>query len=283
MALETKIKQTFLQKIRNGLTNKLMILATAGTLAFSACGEVDNGSECSSDYDYKGDRICVEGSCVNDGNSYNNDNNNNNNNNNPECISHYLRVCEGGDSYWEDSCGYLEGMVEKCNYDESCQNGYCVGEEVECKSFDHRSCCENSENVCWVDSCGNVGDMVQNCVSQYKVCEDAECVNDVDGTHESYCQPCNDNGDCEGKWQCDKGSFFVTDDYDYFCAPIIQVCSHDDECSGNYSCIDIGPGNRCLPFEIVCKDGDLWYDSVCGSQKMKFKNCPNGCYYKECN
>ena len=96
---KNEFKPSFMKRMRNSVANKIIMLATAGTLAFSACGGRDmNANSCFDDYDCPGQELCVDGSCNGESNScYDDwdcpgdeictsgvcigDNNNNNNNN----------------------------------------------------------------------------------------------------------------------------------------------------------------------------------------------------------
>jgi formylglycine-generating enzyme required for sulfatase activity/predicted small lipoprotein YifL len=83
----------------------------------------------------------------------------------------------------DDGCG---GRCGTCTGGKVCQSGLCV-----CSADDHKVCCNQA--VCWVDSCGTVGDPVADC--SYG-CADGTCLACVPNCLGKECGNDGCGGDC---------------------------------------------------------------------------------------
>lgn len=183
------------------------------------CGDDGCGGSCGSCAD---GQDCVDGSCV------------------PACDPKVRLDCCGKNLCWFDSCGQQGAFETRCPYGceaatcldcvPSCEGktcgtdgcggtcGTCTGGSVcqvgkcVCSARDHKACC--GTDVCWVDSCGTVGDVAETCVLS---CSNASCVN---------CIPA-----CEGR-QCGSDG----------CGGTCGTCPEGEECSATGMCAGNGPG-----------------------------------------
>ena len=117
------------------------------------------GSACASDV-FCLSQVCVDDLCVSDCEGQ-------------EC---------GPDPVYGESCG-------TCTGGKVCEEGQCV-----CEPEDHKGCCD--WNICWIDSCGNEGPVIEPCPL---ACLNGQCVDcaavglaDCSG----LCKPLGTNSDC---------------------------------------------------------------------------------------
>ncbi len=65
------------------------------------------------------------------------------------CSPHYSRACYGSSSYFENSCGEREELIEICGTEEICQDGECSGGSCVDQCFDGaKQCQSNSWREC---------------------------------------------------------------------------------------------------------------------------------------
>ncbi|MGI6681750.1 MAG: N-acetylmuramoyl-L-alanine amidase [Myxococcota bacterium] len=140
-------------------------------------------------------------------------------------------------------CG-SDGCTGSCGTCEQ-EGALCVDGTCVCQENNHLRCCD--DNVCWVDSCGNLGQVSETCQHG---CADGICIN---------CQP-----QCDGKECGDDG-----------CEGFCGVCDADKSCVEG-QCV-------CIPehHQDCCGERLCWYDS-CGGQGEVITECDNGCHEGLC-
>ncbi len=234
---------------------------------------------------------------------------------NGKCLSHDSTICEEGVTYWVDSCGTFEEVLEMCSCgcnqpgtacedctDLPCQSNADCPEGYYCDLTDHQckkvSCVPDcTGKCCGDDGCG--GSCPNNCPTGY-VCDLGTC----------QCKPdvqCYSNADCPENYYCD---LTVHECKPETCVPnCTGKCCGDDGCGGTcpnncatgYTC---DPGScLCLPYCTsdfdcgymqCCRDGSC-LDAACGNMQCGYDpvcefscgTCPSGytCDYQtgQCN
>ena len=277
------------------LTDLVKTLGFGLILACSGAGDTGTASGCKNDSECKGNRICIDGECVEEnGNTpgkdtysslpdtYNLDTSQN-------CTSHFKKVCSDGDIYWKDSCGNLEDKLDNCAY--GCSNGKCSepgkdtfsGED----SFisDVNNGCSNGEYTC------NNG----KCIPKDYVCDgEDDCNNGEDekgcsvpqdtyvGNDTSACEvgaPC----EVEGSKKCavNNVTMLCTDQGNGCLGYIgVQDCEEIGTICENGECI----GSGCSSSEYICNDGGcIPKDYVCdGTGDCSDQEDEDGCCVDEC-
>jgi hypothetical protein len=177
-----------------------------------ACGANGCGGSCGSCVNAQ--EVCIEGACV--------------------CIP----ACNGKEC-GGDGCGNPCGL---CDGGKVCKEGSCV-----CLAEQSKVCCGDA--VCWVDSCGVIGQVVAACPFG---CGDGKCLNCVPDCAGKACgeDGCGGScGDCPGAQDlCVAGACACQPD----CAD--KECG-DDGCGG--SCGGCDDGVWCT--EQLCQEGTCYY------------------------
>ncbi len=170
--LETKIKQTFLQKLRNKTTTYIL---GASLLAFS-CGDVNSNNApstqgCQANEDCKGDRVCYQGECVNPEIAENNYNQPDTNNyNHPDTSQQESIPPEPTHNIYAGS--KYESTDEECSDGiDNDNNGHWDCGDFSCTFNPFITVCGNYENT--NDECS---DGIDNDSNGYTDCHDWPCM-----------------------------------------------------------------------------------------------------------
>jgi hypothetical protein len=159
----------------------------------------------------------------------------------------------GPDPVYGASCG-------TCSGGSKCESGNCV-----CKPQDHKGCCGN--NVCWKDSCGNDGAVLESCPL---ACIEGSCVGcdavgkaDCSGTckwlrTDSDCSRCGDV--CLGGKTCQVGQ--------------CQCPDGQGDCSG--TCKLLGTNSDCSACGDVCLGGKTCQEGSCKCSTTQ-QDCSGTC------
>lgn len=234
---------------------------------FPACQKLycgGYGTACSEDY-FCLSKICWDDACTNDCDDL-------------EC---------GPDPVYGESCGV-------CQEGATCRSNVC-----ECELQDHFGCC--GSNICWIDSCGRKGEVVEGCPlacldGECADCEDAGLVN-CSGKCKSLgtntdCSECGDicpeGGGCNsGACQCDYGEM----DCDGVCTEIyteLNCLGCGDACPEGGTCYSPDSGCECPSDEANCNGictfvGTEVNCSGCGDECGSMVVVPAGSFKQGCS
>jgi len=183
-----------------------------------------------------------------------------------QCTSHTGNFCQEGKTYWTDSCGNLEDVMENCdcgcNSDHSgCKVKDCTGRECGPDPVCGESCgtCTGS------DTCDANGQCVSSCTPS---CAGRECGWDpICGTMNCGSCPAGESCNVQGQCECNPS-----------CAG--RECGWDPNC-GTMNCGDCPAGEscneqgRCVADCVPdCTGRECGLDPVCGTQSCG--NCTSG-------
>lgn len=235
MTLVTKIKQTFLQKIHNGLNSKLIMLAASLVLATSGVGSISSCSDnannapsqnygCKMDQDCKGDRICVQGECVfSNGNNTDTKENYQDAHSPTTTDSYILHTTDTQifpsdsnmpteDSYLQDNINNYGNLTcaEIATCDNSCEDNSCIescieqGTELAQDSYVimiscnyDNNCAENTDTYSEYQKC-----FLENCRNELE-----NCIGSTTGTM-NCSQLVNCTNECLTNQTCEQSSCF---------------------------------------------------------------------------
>ena len=218
------------------------------------------------------------------------------------------------DVIWVDSCGNLDEVIDYCNSNEDCKNNSCVPKSTDCTPKNNQTCYDadndGDKDVIWVDSCGNLDEVIDycnsnencknnscvpkstDCTSNEFECNNGDCIpksyvcdnqNDCNsGEDEDNCGPtCNDECSPSGKKECVGDDWKKCGDYDSDSClewSSKEYCGNNETCE-NGNCVDIPEERFVDQGNGTIKDnetGNIWQKNP-SSQMMDWDGCMNYC------
>jgi hypothetical protein len=210
-----------------------------------------------------------------------------------ECVETQDTVCHDGDVWTQDSCGQPHSKVQVCLSGKVCSGGECkaveTGVDLCAPCSTYADCGDGTKtDICLKYGGDSNGGCARDCsddpcpvgfgcaqfVTDWGTAK--QCVSlDYCGFQEagsgSYCDQCQSPWDCKygfscGGWQSVDASW---------CYPL-KICHSDADCGGGgYVCYPevqlCGPGQ-----ELGCKDGDSWWNDLCGNWLGLNQSCGAG-------
>ena len=215
-----------------------------------------------------------------------------------ECEPKAKMACKGDTIVWVDSCGNTESVADDCDDGDPCSDDGCdpgkiecihtLIESEECKDvcikFSTRTCHEGA--VWWVDSCGELAEVLETC-DDANVCTDDACDPEVVACAYLPNDACSECEPAQAAKSCNGGDVVWLDACGVQTS-VIEACADGDVCTtdacdtSTWSCTHepnpLPECAECQPNAAAQCDGDVsvsWVDS-CGIVGAVLALCDDG-------
>lgn len=233
----------------------------------------------------------------------------------PSCTPHFSQKCVGNAVHWFNSCNIQEDIFVQCTADQTCANGACVDQHIQCST--NSQCGTNAYEgglFCQGNSiyknfrtyiCANPGTASSTCSSSsspklQENCTANQTCNSATATCVNQNIRCNSASDCGANaytgdpycqnsnvyqsyltWTCNNAGTSSSTCSSNAAPQLKTTCSGNQACNtASGSCANQNNNYTYHSYQQCIGNYLYWYDSLGTQQDSQY--CQNGCYNNYC-